>query len=47
MGIKSYANTQVVHPAIFLTDLLVVCHPSLATPWGRQVIWVRVPIVAD
>jgi hypothetical protein len=34
MGVKSYANAQVVHPAIFLPDLLVVCHPGLPTPWG-------------
>jgi hypothetical protein len=34
MGIKSNANAQVIHPAIFLPDLLAVCHPDLATPWG-------------
>jgi hypothetical protein len=45
MGVKSYANAQVVHPAIFLPDLLVVCHPSLAAPWGGQVIWVRLGIM--
>jgi hypothetical protein len=39
MGIKSYANAQVVHPAIFLPDLLVVCHPILAAPWGGQIFW--------